>query len=133
MPVKPAPAIATSASVSPGSGSPGASVPGTVSCQKDNCRYGSAGAMRYIVAGCEAGSGIGHACAMNADQSAAGVVPPPRNPAEPYRICMVCLGNICRSPTAEVVLRDKLRGAGLDGKVIVDSAGMGDWHLNEPM
>ena len=46
---------------------------------------------------------------------------------------MVCLGNICRSPTAEVVLRDKLRGAGLDGKVIVDSAGMGDWHLDEPM
>jgi protein-tyrosine phosphatase len=71
--------------------------------------------------------------AMNADRPASGVVPPPRNPAEPYRICMVCLGNICRSPTAEVVLRDKLRGAGLDGKVIVDSAGMGDWHLDEPM
>jgi len=71
--------------------------------------------------------------AMNADESAAGVVPPPRNPAEPYRICMVCLGNICRSPTAEVVLREELRKAGLDGKVIVDSAGIGDWHLHEPM
>jgi protein-tyrosine phosphatase len=71
--------------------------------------------------------------AMTADESASGVVPPPRNPADPYRICMVCLGNICRSPTAEVVLREKLRAAGLDGKVIVDSAGMGDWHLDEPM
>jgi protein-tyrosine phosphatase len=71
--------------------------------------------------------------AMNADERATGVVPPPRNPAVPYRICMVCLGNICRSPTAEAVLREKLRAAGLDGKVIVDSAGLGDWHLNEPM
>jgi len=70
---------------------------------------------------------------MNADEPASGVVPPPRDPAEPYRICMVCLGNICRSPTAEVVLRGELRKAGLDGKVIVDSAGTGDWHLHEPM
>ena len=46
--------------------------------------------------------------AMTADESASGVVPPPRNPADPYRICMVCLGNICRSPMAEVVLREKL-------------------------
>jgi protein-tyrosine phosphatase len=66
-------------------------------------------------------------------QQAAGSVPPPRNAAEPYRICMVCLGNICRSPTAEVVLREELRQAGLDGKVVVDSAGLGDWHLREPM
>lgn len=66
-------------------------------------------------------------------QRAAGTVPQPRNPAEPYRICMVCMGNICRSPTAEVVLRAELRRAGLDGKVIVDSAGTGDWHLHQPM
>jgi protein-tyrosine phosphatase len=46
---------------------------------------------------------------------------------------MVCLGNICRSPTAEVVLRDELRKAGLDGKVTVDSAGTGDWHLGQAM
>jgi protein-tyrosine phosphatase len=60
-------------------------------------------------------------------------VPPPRDPAGPYRICAVCLGNICRSPTAEVLLRTELAAAGLDGKVTVDSAGTGDWHLGEPM
>jgi protein-tyrosine phosphatase len=63
----------------------------------------------------------------------AGTVPPPRDPGDRYRICMVCLGNICRSPTAEVVLRDELRKAGLDGRVTVDSAGTGDWHLGQAM
>jgi protein-tyrosine phosphatase len=47
----------------------------------------------------------------------------------PYRITAVCLGNICRSPIAEAVLRDRVIEAGLDGDVIVDSAGTGDWHL----
>jgi protein-tyrosine phosphatase len=60
-------------------------------------------------------------------------VPSPRGPAGPYRICAVCLGNICRSPTAEVILRCELAKAGLDGKVTVDSAGTGDWHLGQPM
>jgi protein-tyrosine phosphatase len=45
---------------------------------------------------------------------------------------MVCLGNICRSPMAEAVLRHKLRLAGLESKVIVDSAGTGNWHAGEP-
>jgi protein-tyrosine phosphatase len=66
-------------------------------------------------------------------QHPAAIVPPPRSAGDPYRICMVCLGNICRSPTAEVVLREELRKAGLDGKVTVDSAGTGDWHLGEAM
>jgi protein-tyrosine phosphatase len=70
---------------------------------------------------------------MSADQLTAGHVPSPRNPSGPYRICMVCLGNICRSPTAEVVLRDELRKAGLDGKVLVESAGTGDWHIGQTM
>jgi protein-tyrosine phosphatase len=70
---------------------------------------------------------------MSTEQQAAGAVPRPRNPAGPYRICLVCLGNICRSPTAEVVLRQELEKAGLDGKVVVDSAGTGDWHLGEAM
>src|SRR5271165_1842567 len=61
------------------------------------------------------------------------IVPEPRDPQQPYRICMVCLGNICRSPMAEVVLRDQLRKAGLAGKVTVSSAGTGDWHVGEPM
>jgi low molecular weight protein-tyrosine phosphatase len=60
-------------------------------------------------------------------------LPPPRQPSGPYRICLVCLGNICRSPTAEVTLRDELARAGLAEAVRVDSAGTGDWHLGEPM
>ncbi len=50
-----------------------------------------------------------------------------------YRICLVCMGNICRSPMAEVVLRDELERAGLSGRVEVDSAGTGDWHLGSSM
>jgi low molecular weight protein-tyrosine phosphatase len=49
----------------------------------------------------------------------------------PYRICFVCSGNICRSPTAEIVTRRLLAEAGLDGRVRVDSAGLGDWHVGE--
>src|SRR5215469_16856181 len=60
-------------------------------------------------------------------------LPPPRDPYGPYRVCCVCLGNICRSPMAEVVLRARLAEAGLAGKVVVDSAGTGDWHVGDPM
>jgi len=70
---------------------------------------------------------------MVTDSSAAPSLPKPRDPHRPYRICVVCLGNICRSPMAEVILRDKLAEAGLAGKVEVDSAGTGDWHLGEAM
>jgi protein-tyrosine phosphatase len=47
------------------------------------------------------------------------------------RVLFVCLGNICRSPTAEGVLRHKLREAGLQERVEVDSAGTGDWHVGK--
>jgi protein-tyrosine phosphatase len=60
-------------------------------------------------------------------------LPPPRRPGSPYTVCLVCLGNICRSPMAEVVLRSELAEAGLDGAVTVDSAGTGDWHIGHPM
>ena len=60
-------------------------------------------------------------------------LPPPREPGAPYRVCLVCLGNICRSPMAETVLRTALAEAGLDGAVVVDSAGTGDWHIGQPM
>ena len=50
-----------------------------------------------------------------------------------YRVSLVCLGNICRSPMAEVILREELDRAGLSDRVEVDSAGTGDWHLGEPM
>lgn len=46
----------------------------------------------------------------------------------PYRITAVCLGNICRSPMAESVLRAKFARAGFDGRVVVDSAGTAGWH-----
>ncbi|VVN45878.1 Low molecular weight protein-tyrosine-phosphatase YfkJ [Pseudomonas fluorescens] len=48
------------------------------------------------------------------------------------RVLFVCLGNICRSPTAEGVLRHKLREAGLADQVEVASAGTGDWHVGGP-
>jgi len=51
----------------------------------------------------------------------------------PYRVCFVCLGNICRSPMAEAVLRAKVAAAGLEGRVAVDSAGTGDWHVGQQM
>lgn len=47
------------------------------------------------------------------------------------RVLFVCLGNICRSPTAEGVFRHKLREAGLESRVTVDSAGTGDWHVGK--
>ncbi len=48
------------------------------------------------------------------------------------RICFVCLGNICRSPTAEAVMRGVLARAGLAARVVLDSAGTGAWHVGEP-
>jgi protein-tyrosine phosphatase len=48
------------------------------------------------------------------------------------RVCFVCLGNICRSPTAEAVMVRLLGEAGLTDRVHVSSAGTGDWHLGEP-
>ncbi len=46
----------------------------------------------------------------------------------PVRVCFVCSGNICRSPTAEVVLKRIAADAGRSGLVRTDSAGTGDWH-----
>lgn len=43
-------------------------------------------------------------------------------------VLFVCLGNICRSPTAHGVLRQKLRDTGLADQVHVDSAGTAAWH-----
>jgi protein-tyrosine phosphatase len=59
-------------------------------------------------------------------------LPPPRDPAGPYRICVVCHGNICRSAMAEAVLRDQLDRAGLSGQVTVGSAGTAA-ELGQPM
>lgn len=48
------------------------------------------------------------------------------------RVCFVCLGNICRSPTAEVVFRKHVEAAGLSHRFDIDSAGTGGWHAGEP-
>ena len=59
-------------------------------------------------------------------------VPDPYRVA-PFRVALVCLGNICRSPIAHVVLERRLVDAGLDDRVQVTSAGTGGWHTGEPM
>jgi low molecular weight protein-tyrosine phosphatase len=48
------------------------------------------------------------------------------------RILFVCLGNICRSPTAEAVMRGLVADAGLANEIEIESAGTGDWHVGEP-
>ncbi len=48
------------------------------------------------------------------------------------RLLFVCSGNICRSPTAEAVMRALVHAEGLDAEIVVDSAGMGDWHVGDP-
>jgi protein-tyrosine phosphatase len=47
------------------------------------------------------------------------------------RILFVCLGNICRSPTAEAVMAHLVREAGLEQEIEIESAGTGDWHAGK--
>jgi protein-tyrosine phosphatase len=54
-----------------------------------------------------------------------------RMPPSPLSVCFVCSGNICRSPMGELVLTHLVAKAGLDGQVVVTSAGTGDWHIGE--
>lgn len=48
------------------------------------------------------------------------------------RVLFVCMGNICRSPTAEAVFRRCVEAAGLDREIYIDSAGTHDYHIGEP-
>jgi len=48
------------------------------------------------------------------------------------KVLFVCLGNICRSPTAEGVFRSLVERQGLAGDISVDSAGTGAWHVGDP-
>ncbi len=50
----------------------------------------------------------------------------------PTRLLFVCLGNICRSPTAEGVMRALVEEAGMQRRVELDSAGTGAWHVGNP-
>ena len=59
-------------------------------------------------------------------------LPAPRTPGH-YRVALVCLGNICRSPMADVVLSARVADAGLAAVVEVASCGTGGWHVGDPM
>ena len=47
-------------------------------------------------------------------------------------VLFVCMGNICRSPTAESVFRSRVERAGLADRLLIESAGIGDWHVGQP-
>lgn len=47
-------------------------------------------------------------------------------------VLFVCMGNICRSPTAETVFRELARRAGFEDALHIESAGIGDWHVGQP-
>lgn len=48
------------------------------------------------------------------------------------RLLFVCTGNICRSPTAEAILRGQAQQRGLDARLTIDSAGTHGYHVGEP-
>ena len=50
----------------------------------------------------------------------------------PYRVTVVCTGNICRSPMGELLLRERFAEAGLADRVVVDSAGTHSWEVGNP-
>lgn len=47
-------------------------------------------------------------------------------------VLFVCLGNICRSPTAHGLFRDLVKNSGLESRIYIDSSGTGDWHIGRP-
>lgn len=55
----------------------------------------------------------------------------PTNITPKHRILFICLGNICRSPAAEGVMKAKVHAAKLDDQFFIDSAGIGDWHVGQ--
>lgn len=48
-----------------------------------------------------------------------------------HSLLFICLGNICRSPAAEGVMKAKVKAAGLSDQFYIDSAGIGDWHVGQ--
>lgn len=47
-------------------------------------------------------------------------------------VLFVCLGNICRSPTAHGIFEQMVKAEGLEGHIHVDSCGTGAWHIGQP-
>lgn len=66
---------------------------------------------------------------VHAVKAAAKPAPPA---AAQAAVLFVCAGNICRSPTAEGVFRTCVEHAGLQDRLLIDSAGTGDWHVGQP-
>ena len=60
-----------------------------------------------------------------------GVDSPELQAAEKVSVLFVCLGNICRSPTAHGIFENRVRQSGLDDRILVDSCGTGSWHVGE--
>lgn len=54
------------------------------------------------------------------------------NASEPYRVLFVCLGNICRSPAAEIIFKKMVKEQGLENLIESDSAGMIGYHRGSP-
>ncbi len=49
----------------------------------------------------------------------------------PIKVLFVCLGNICRSPTAQGIFQQKVKEAELDNDIYIESAGTGSWHIGK--
>lgn len=70
---------------------------------------------------------------MGASGARAGRAVSGQRPQErPTRVLFVCLGNICRSPTAEGVMRALVSDAGVQDSIQLESAGTGAWHVGSP-
>jgi protein-tyrosine phosphatase len=54
------------------------------------------------------------------------------NASKKKKVLFVCMGNICRSPSAEAVFTGMVKSKGLAGKFEIDSAGTGGWHVGKP-
>ena len=50
----------------------------------------------------------------------------------PYKLLFVCLGNICRSPSAENIMNHLIEQSGMSGRIICDSAGTSSYHIGSP-